>query len=501
MNNKKILLSLLLVFLVALSVSSVSAANATDVVAADEASTDIAAVDDDAADVVAATFKPATNDTAGIESAIANASVGDIVDLSAFDTYDIAGNSITVAKDNLTIQGNGKTTIFGYGDGKGFFNIQSKYVTVTGINFIDTNPDNNLTYGGNVAGWGVRFDGEAGASYGVVENCTFKDFSQAVVLASADYITIRNNIFNGGVATLLINDPTVNKEKGTKTISVMGSHFTSVLGNTFNGPVLDALSMAGGSGDAIVRNNIFNGSVYAIFFGGASTEGTFIENNEFIHCGVFDDFGRLYTGFAVISIEKASDSISISNNTFYAVNENKLIAAEQGNAAHGYPSTLGNINVTNNIVLPYTPDVVGASVTLLHINCRNSQLNPFAAIDVTGNVLFRGVRAAVIWSTEWGVEDAYDKKTGEDISQVVIPKADLVATEIVVEDIAADGTVTAKLSDFAGKGINGESVTAIVNGTAVNATTDKNGIFTIAAIMELRYPSYSTELMYMQLPA
>lgn len=84
----------------------------------------------------------------------------------------------------------------------------------------------------------------------------------------------------------------------------MGSHFTSVLGNTFNGPVLDALSMAGGSGDAIVRNNIFNGSVYAIFFGGASTEGTFIENNEFIHCGVFDDFGRLYTGFAVISIEK-----------------------------------------------------------------------------------------------------------------------------------------------------------------------------------------------------
>lgn len=70
-----------------------------------------------------------------------------------------------------------------------------------------------------------------------------------------------------------------------------------------------------------------------------------------------------------------------------------------------------------------------------------------------------------------------------------------------MEDIAADGTVTAKLSDFAGKGINGESVTAIVNGTAVNATTDKNGIFTIAAIMELRYPSYSTELMYMQLPA
>lgn len=46
MNNKKILIPLLLVILVALSVSSVSASNATDVLAADEAADDVVAVDD-----------------------------------------------------------------------------------------------------------------------------------------------------------------------------------------------------------------------------------------------------------------------------------------------------------------------------------------------------------------------------------------------------------------------------------------------------------------------
>lgn len=483
MNNKKILIPLLLVILVALSVSSVSASNATDVLAADEAADDVVAVD--AVDeVVAASLKPATNDTAGVQNAIGNAAVGDIVDLSNFDSYDFAGNTINVTTDNLTIQGNGKTLITGYGDGNGLFNVRSNYVTFTGLNFVDTNPKNNLTYGGNVAGWGVRFDGEAGSTHGVVDNCTFKDFNQAVVVASSNYVTVKNSIFNGGIATLLINDPTVNKEKGSKTISVMGSHFLTVNNNIFNGPVLDGCSIAGGSGDAIISNNLFNGSVYAIFFGGASTEGTFIDNNVFDRCGIFQDGERLYGAFPVISIEKASDSISISKNIFHAVNENLLIAAQQGNTAHGYPSTLGNINVTDNTVLAADKDVVGASVTLLHILCQKSQLNPFAAIDVRNNELFDGVKAVVVWSTEWGTEPVYYGKKANNVTDIIIPKADLVATQIVVSDIAANGTVTAKLVDFAGKGINDESVFAIIEGITVNATTDKDGIFTIAGIPE-----------------
>lgn len=477
MVNKKILMSFLLVVLIALSVSSVSAEDVSENIAATD-DLDIAATDavdtvasEDVDTLAAEPISPENNTYDAIQSAVDTAQDGGIVDLSNYASYDITNKTVTVAKDNLVIKGNGTTTIYGHGAGNGFFDVTSKGVTLQGLIFIDNNPNNNLTYDGNVAGWGVRFAGSA-AEGGIVDNCVFQDFNQAVVVSSSNQITVKNSKFLGGYATKLLNDPTVNKEKGSKVISVMGSFYTTILNNTFYGEVLDAISIAGGSGDAKIINNTFEKNVYSIFFGGASTDGTYITGNTFINCGSFKDATHSWSGYPVISIQKASSGISISDNIFKVIDNNWLIAAEQGNTAHGYPSTLGNINVTNNILTKYSDDVVTSGVTLLHILCRSGMLNPYEEIAVSGNSIPDGAKALVVWCNDWGSED-------ENISDIVIPKADLVQTQIAIASV--DGTkITGILKDISGNVIDSAELTySINNGTAVNVSTDENGIFTI----------------------
>lgn len=477
MNNKKILLSVFLVVLIALSVGSVSAEDvAEDIVAADDANI-VATVDadnmaaEDVETLAEGPISPTTNSSDAIQTAVDSAQEGGIVDLSNYESYDITNKTITVAKDNLVIKGNGATTIYGYGAGNGFFDVTSKGVTIQGLVFVDTNPKNNLTYNGNVEGWGVRFAGSV-AEGGIVDNCVFQDFNQAVVVSSCNNITVKNSKFYGGYATKLINDPQVNKEKGSKVISVIGSFYTTILNNTFDGVVLDAISIAGGSGDAKIINNTFKDNVYSIFFGGASTDGTFITGNTFTNCGSFKDATYSWDAFPVISIQKASSGVFISNNIFDVIDNNWLIAAEQGNTAHGYPSTLGNINVTNNIVKKYTDDVVTSGVTLLHILCRSGMLNPYDEVAISGNDVADGVRTLVVWSNDWGSE------TGNP-SDIVIPAADLVQTQIAISSV--DGTnITGVLKDISGKVIDSADLTySIGSGDAVKITTDENGVFII----------------------
>lgn len=468
MNNKKIFLSIFLVVLIALSVSSVSASDvADDIVATD----DVEAVATGDVELLAADpISPTTNTSDAIQTAVDTAGDGGIVDLSNFASYDLSSNTINVTKDNLVIKGNGATTIYGYGDGQGFFHVKAKGVTLQGLTFIDTNPNNNLTYNGNVAGWGIQFAGSI-AEGGVVDNCVFQDFNQAVVVSSCDHITVKNSKFYGGYATKLINDPTVNKEKGSKVISVMGSFFTTISNNTFDGVVLDAISIAGGSGDAKILDNTFINNVYSIFFGGASTDGTFITGNTFTNCGSFNDGTHAWDAFPVISIQKASSGVFISDNTFNAIDNNWLIAAEQGNTAHGYPSTLGNINVTNNIVQKYNEDVVTSGITLLHILCRSGMLNPYDEIQITGNVIAAGVKPLVVWSNDWGSET-------EIPTNIVIPAAATVQTQIAIASV--DGTkITGVLKDISGKAIDSANIIYSIAGTNKTITTDENGAFVI----------------------
>ena len=454
MNNKKIIMSLLLVVLIAISVSAVSAADSADVLAAEGNN-----------------IIPNSANATGVQEAVNCATAGDTIKLENI-TYDFAGNTVTIqGKDQITIEGTGDTIIQGYGNGDGLFYVtESAGVTFKGITFIDNNPNNDIRYNGTVKGWGVNFDGD-GAANGVVDACTFQDFNQAVVVSSCNYVTVKNSKFTGGIATKLINDPTVNKEQGSKVISVGGSFFLTVENNIFEGPVLDAISIAKGSGDARIIGNTFIGNAYSIFFGGASTEGTFIEDNTFINCGVFNETGFFGDEFPVISIQKASDSVYFNNNTFYAVNNNILIAAESANTAHGAPSSLGDINVTNNKVLKYSDDVVPRSVTLLHILSRSGDITPFAPIIVTGNTFAAGVRPVVVWYNDWGKEDS---------SNIVIPKVyEPVATTVTVEGMTVSAgdmvDLKATVTDANGKAIAKKDVTFVVDGTVYTNTTDANG--------------------------
>lgn len=476
MSNKKIVMSFLLVVLIAISLSAVSAADVDNVTLAEDAP---------AGDAVVPT------DADAVQTQVNDAISGQTITLEDKE-YDFGNQTVTIeGKDQITIQGTGNTVIKGHGgstDGKsGAFFVVSESIGVIfkDITFVDTNPNNNFTYNGNVAGYGITFDG-SGAEKGVVDNCSFANFSTAVNLKSCNYITVKNSKFTGGYATKLINDPTVNKEKGSKVVSAGGSLFLTVANCTFDGPMLDAVSIYGGSGDANITGNTFIGNVYAIFFGGASTEGTFINDNKFVECGQFvKNETTTWGGYPVISIEKASDSVYMNNNTFVAVNNNKLIAAESANTAHGAPSTLGDINITNSTVTLANDDVVAGSVTFLHILSRTGDINPKAPITLTGNTYADGVKAVVVWYNDWGAEND---------GNIVIPQApeptptpepaQPVATKISVPSLTvsvyAGNSATLKLTlrDANGTAIANKQVSVIIDGVTTTLTTDANGVAT-----------------------
>lgn len=484
--NKKIIMSFLLVVLVALSVSAISAADNDTSVGEGSDSID---VNSPAADVE-------ISDADNVQNLVNNATTGQIITLED-KIYDFNNQTVTISgKDNITIQGTGNTIIKGHGgqnakSGALFVVSESIGVIFKGITFINTNPNLNLTYDGNVEGYGITYDG-IDASYGVVDNCSFANFSTAVNVKSCNHITVKNSNFTGGMATKLINDPTINKEKGSKVISAGGSFFLSVLNCTFDGPMLDAISIYSGSGDARIIGNKFKGNVYSIFFGGASTEGTYINDNTFIECGQFvKDANTTWGGFPVISIEKASTKIYMNNNTFYAVNNNKLIAAESANTAHGAPSTLGDINITNTTVALANDNVVAGSVTFLHILSRSGALNPQAPITLTGNKYADGVKAVVLWYNDWGEENSGDIVIKPSEPE---PLPTPISTSIVVRTTNFEvyagntGRLTLTLKDANGNVLANKTVSIIIDGVAKIVTTNEKG----ATILTTNYASSGT---------
>ena len=434
--------------------------------------------------IVAAVVKPANNTAAGIQAAVDAANKGDIVDLTVFDNYDVENTTIEVGTENITLLGDGSTTIKGWGGpGNGIFHVTASYVTFKGINFVDTNPNSVLTYyddatknANEVKGWGIHFQK---ATNGLVDNCSFINFNHGVrIQQQANDVTVQNSYFYG-VTNYLRNDPTVNVEKGSKGIGIMGSQRPTIINNTFDGPQLDGLSIASGSGGAKIINNTFNGNSYAIYFGGASTGETLIEGNKFINVGAYSGLDNNNTTvewdtLPIISIQKSSAGLQIINNEFQAIDKNVLIAAEAGNTAHGYPSEIGNINVTGNTVTKYTPDVVAESVTLMHILSRGGELNPTGPIDVSGNTFTGAVKALVYWNSNWGSE------TGN-VSDIVIPKGNLAPTVIAVTNIADNGTVTATLKDINGNPIAGETIAYTAGDANGTVETDENGEIVIDA--------------------
>ena len=470
MDNKKIILSLLLVVLIALSVSSVSAEDVSDDVVSVDESVDVVA--DQADNKLAANTQPANNSVEAVQTAIDSSSSNDTVDLSNFAEYDFTGNGVTIAKDNLILKGNGTTTIKGYGDGNGLVYVTGSNVTIQGIKFIDTNPKNNFTYGGSVNGWGVNFRSVSG---GLLTNCEFEDFNAAVVVQGSTDILIDNNYFHGGYTTVIANDPTVNVENGSKSLNIYRqSSRITVKNNVFEGQILDGVSIAQGSGSNVVENNTFIGNTYSIYFGGSSTKNSVIRNNTFIACGYFKEGDVEWKELPVISIQKASNDIAIEDNKFEAIDNNVLIAAEQGNEAHGFPSSLGNINVTGNTVTLYNESVNPKSVVLFHVLCRDgTSLNLSAPLKVSDNTLAEGVREYAVWYTAWGNETDIINNTAADLQAAIDaanPGATIDVSYIPQFDFGSNGVT-----------INKENLTLKGNGTIISGNGDGNGLFYVSA--------------------
>ena len=466
MNNKKILVSFLLVVLIALSVGAVSAEdNATDVLADDPI-----------------TVQPESTAVADVQAAVDSAkNPGDTVDLSNNAEYDFVDQTVNIQNDGIIVDGKGTTTIKGYGDGNGIFAIKAQNVTIQGFKFIDTNPKNDFKYNGTVAGWGISANPANG---GVIRDCEFTDFNSAIAVMGTTGFTIENCKFTGGYSTKLANDPTVNKEQGSKALNIYkGSSQVVVKNNTFTGPMLDGVSIAQGSGFNKVIGNTFEGNCYSIYFGGASTTGSVIADNTFINCGFFKEGDIFWEGLPVVSIQKSSDNITITDNTFKAINNNILIAAEGGNEAHGAPTVIGNITITGNTVEKY--DDAAKSITLFHVLARDSSsLQVSAPLTVTGNVLANDVKGISIIFDDREIFTASNAIINDTLdANKVFSNETLFGTTLTVSDLkvyAGDkGILKLTLKDSNGIGLANKEIFVVVGDNPILAFTNDDGVVEI----------------------
>ena len=458
--NKKIILSLLIVLLVAISVSAVSAESIDDT-GIDEIVSEDAVVED-----LTEGEDPATTDTADateIQGLIDNAAEGAEINLDADRTYDVGNKQFTLNK-KVTINGNG-ATITSSGAAQGgsgaVFIAKAAGIGFNGITFQNT--DGHKAYGEAVAGYAI----EMAIENGTVNNCNFYDWNSGIYGRGAAFCTITNSNFTGSSELVTGKGK---GEKGTKAINLMGSHDITVKGCRFIGQVLDGISIASNSGNNIMTDNYFEENVYAIYFGGASTQGCVIANNTFIRCGYCPDVDEAANkGITIISTQKACNGFIIAENNIEALSNTKFIIMESGNTAHGYPSLIGDINVTDN-TLNLASGAVAETITFVKIVSNEGELNPYAPINISGNTIAAGVTPVKVWYADWGDE-----------AQPVIPAADPVVTSIEIVDVStATKKLTVKLVDIGGEALAGEEISYSINGAATKTgETDEDGFLTI----------------------
>ena len=465
--NKKIILSLLAVFIVAISLSAVSAADdvAVDDVITDAGIGEVVAVEEPAAadDAVLADGEEKTGDD--IQTAIDNAEDGGEVDLGVDQVYNVAdGKTFNITK-KVTIKGTNviiKASGASQGGSGALFIANVAGTGFDGITFVNT--DGKKNYGEAISGYAIQLAIENGT----VNNCKFLDWGSGVYGRGAAFCNITNSYFNGS-SEKVTNGGT--KEYGTKAINLMGSHDITVKDCTFEGQVLDGISIASNSGNNIMTDNTFIENCYAIYFGGASTQGCVIANNSFIRCGWCEDAegNVIFKDLPVISTQKAANGYVIADNTIEATEGSIFMKAESGNTAHGYPSAIGDINITGN-TLTVAEGANPATITFMYILSNQGQLSPYAPINISGNTIAEGVTPVTVWYADWGSE-----------TDPVFPAADPVATSIIIKDIStATKKVTIELVDVNGVAQAGKEISYSINGGATQTgETDADGLLTI----------------------
>lgn len=423
---------LLILTIIALSLGTVAAENQTDVLTSD--------------------INVNGTDTVSIQNAINKANDGDTVNLGENKEYSInetisINKNINIVANNVSINSVNQNHV-----------VEIRYtdsVSVSGITFNNLNPLPD--YGGTIQGLAIYSQANNNL---LITDCKFINYSSGTYLSSTDSSTIKNCYFTG--TTTAVKAGT---EAGTKAINLMGSKGIRIINNTFEGQVLDGVSIASTSGNVLVENNTFINNTYAIFYGGASTEGSKIRNNRFITCGYINTtwyssylsqtFQVYYDDLPFISLQKASDNLEIVGNTFTVQDNNIVILSEAENKEHGYPSSIGAINITDNTVLKANENVNAKSVTFYYLKVLESlSLSPIGDIVIKNNN-FTDISDIDTFHLEFA-----SIKSGD--NSILIPKAktDTYMTVTYVKD----GRVIIALFDINDKEIIGEKITYRVNG-------------------------------------
>lgn len=463
MKFNKAIMALLLIFIAAVSMSAVSAADADDTAVADEIVAAPAVEDqvDYATEEIATQANniieiPDGANYTYVQEAINNANASDIISFAENGHYDWGNNDPINVDKTLTFQGN-NATIVGL---NGFLVQASETTSVDGTSFYNFNFE---TYGKNASNpdqqaWNGRAIDVRSASDIMIANNTFLNGHSSVYLRGmTGSITLVNNTFRGVGST---NTSTLrgDDETGTKGISIMGGNGIYIADNVFEGDLLDGISIASNARNVTIENNLFVDNYYGIFYGGGVRDIVNV-NNTYVNNQIY-----------AIGLVKSSSDTLMEDNVFYIPNNAVAIYLEQGNTAHGAATTIGDIQIIDNEFYAYDNSTYG--MIAVEVASENGPLQVADSLTILNNTRDNEVIMFQFIDNGWDID-------GDDI--IIYPsqgETNIVAEEGAYEyadvyeiQLVGEGGIILADQDVEINIIRGDE---IVN--TFTATTDERGI-------------------------
>lgn len=383
MKNKNIIFSLLLIFIVAISLSVVSAADINNNGAISGSNANI---ENPVNEVIGDT-------THEIVAGTSNQAIQDLIDKSTTKPGDTLlfkeGNYTNISlkiDKSFTIQGEGNVVL--YGNPQKNNNIfllttdayNTNNIVIKNIKFVLTNETN---YNG-------RAISSDAMNYLTIENCSFINGSSGIYLSGSTNVLIKNCYFTGTTDESSIGGD----ETGTKCVNIGGGNNITIDNCIFDGPALDGVSIAKNARNIAVTNSKFYDNYYGIFYGGGLINVSSI-NNTFSKSKVIS-----------IGLVKAASTSNLINNKFILLNGTTAIKLEQGNTAHGYPTNIGNVHILNNKFSaadgedPY-------SMYAVYVLSNGGPLKVNGVLEVKKSIIENGIELFTFFDKSW--------KNGSDI--------------------------------------------------------------------------------------
>jgi parallel beta-helix repeat protein len=472
--NNKILISLLIVLIAAISLSAVSAADdaANNAVSASaeqietveysgevDMSGEISESAADATPVGEVTKNSTTwNVNKGatakeVQEIIDNSSAGDTIKFAegTYNWHEVnnTGKAISIPH-TLNIIGN---ETFIYCD-NGFTSKTGAVLDGTVISGLSITMYQSVKWKGQ----GIYLGGVNNVT---IKDCMFTNGAAGIYSQRNTNITIQNCIFRGST-----NESTIGMgkgETGTKAVNIMGGSDHLIVDNYFGADCLDGVSIASNAKHNFqFINNTFENNWYATFYGGG-VSGVVIKGNTFNNSKVYD-----------LGLKKAAGETIITNNTFITAKSKygaTPVYIEQGNTAHGAPSTIESITIENN-TFKAAEGTNAYELNAVEVYSNGGPLLPLGTITITNNTYEQGITPFAFTDANWG---------GKNNTYVITPAT--LNTEVKSEGstISFDDLFAMQLVTANGIAISNADVTITAKNKnivkTINATTNAFGLF------------------------